>query len=64
MSLVHNILLLSLQVSLAITEKCIIDESLRARNLASKTPYDYNFDPNTNLEIPTGCEPTKFCPTQ
>ena len=64
MSSLCYILLMCLQISFAlteiITEKCIIDESLRARNLASKTPYDYNFDPNTNLEIPTGCEPTKF----
>ena len=60
MSSLCYILLLSLQTSFAITENCIIDESLRARNLASKTPYDYIFDPNTNLEIPTGCEPTKF----
>merc|ERR1712223_1019283 len=43
-----------------ISETCIIDESLRARNLASKTPYEYTFDPDTNMKFPEACEPSKI----
>lgn len=60
MNWIWKFLCICLTISLVASDKCIIDESLRANNLATKTPYEYTFDPNTNLEFPKNCEPSKI----
>ena len=59
---VNNILIIIvLQIIDVSSKTCMIDENLRAKNLATKTPYEYNnVGKFPNFEIPQECEPIKF----